>query len=135
MFDAVCENVKNIVITAGLCAVCAASAVQAVDGDVQRQLQWREQQGAELRLRMQQQQDRALAVSPRPPHVDLRLRQLEIQQHQRLEQTHDQALREQVQRGGAVPHARQKEAESLSRLEQERQIEASRAAAAPQAVR
>ncbi len=60
--------------------------------DVQRQLQLRELQQLELRLKMQQQLDRA-AHPPRTPGADLRQRQVERDQQQRLQQLQDQDVR------------------------------------------
>ena len=103
---------------AGVGAVVGVA--HAADGDVQRQLQQREQQQMELRLKMQQQLDTAMAgpravpslqpaqplqgnlQSGQPlqipqglssPRLDARRRALERDQQQRLHMLHDQQLR------------------------------------------
>jgi hypothetical protein len=60
--------------------------------DVRRQLQSRDQQQMELRLKMQQQLERAMRP-PRTPSADLRMRQLDRDQQQRLQQLHEQQTR------------------------------------------
>ena len=82
----------------------ASSGAIAADTQVQQQLQQREQQQMELRLKMQQQLDRAMQVpqgiqipqgiqaSP-ATSADLKRRQLDRDQQQRLQQLHEQQSR------------------------------------------
>jgi hypothetical protein len=83
-------------LRAGLIGVLSAAVAPAsgadTNADVQRQLQQREQQQLELRLKMQQQIER----STRPPPSaaeDARMRQLDRDRQQRLQQLHDQQIR------------------------------------------
>ena len=70
----------------------ASAAAGAADAEVQRQLEQREQQQIELRLKMQQQQERA-AQPPSSYSADVRRRQLERDQQQRLREQHDRQSR------------------------------------------
>lgn len=72
-------------------AALFTTAATAAD-DVQRQLQQREIQQLELRLKMQQQADRA-AQPPTTPAANLIQRQVERDQLQRLQQLQDQEAR------------------------------------------
>lgn len=80
------------------CAAALGAVKATAADDVQRQLQQREFQQLELRLKMQQQIDRA-AQPPQTPAADLRQRQRERDQQQRLQQSNDQEVR------GAIPRA------------------------------
>jgi len=120
-----------------MCALAlAATAASAGDAEVQRQLQIREQQQIELRLKMQQQQERA--AQPSPSHsTDVRRRQLERDQQQRLREMHDRQSRATVAPDAAgTPEATPAEAdrqralrsgtEQLNRFDTERRIEGQR---------
>ena len=103
-----------------LVALIAASPAGAADtnADVQRQLQQREQQQMELRLKMQQQLDRSTRP-PVNPSVDLKTRQLDRDQQQRLQQLQDQQTR------GMIAPAAPGGAEQMSRdLERSRALKA-----------
>jgi len=97
----------------------AALPVRSADAtDVQRQLQQRDQQQMELRLKMQQQLDRA-ARPGQAPSGELRLRQLDRDQQQRLQQLHE------LQTRGMVPPVAPGGAEQMRReLERERALKA-----------
>jgi len=107
----------------------------AADNGVRRQLQQREQQQLELRLKMQQHADRA-TQSPPNPSADVHQRTLERDQQQRLQQLHEQQLRESaaagrgpdVQRELERQRASQAGAEELKRFEAERRFESGRGA-------
>ena len=106
---------RTAVLLAGLVAAWPAGAA---DGDVQRQLQLREQQQMELRLRMQQQLERS-SRPPQTPSADLQMRTLDRDQQQRLQQFHDQQLR------GRLPTAAQTNAEQMRQnLERQRALNA-----------
>ena len=77
-------------VLAWVLTIWALSAASA--DDVQRQIQQRENQQMELQLRMQQQMDRA-SQPPQSPAAGLRQRQLERDQQQRLQQSHDREMR------------------------------------------
>jgi hypothetical protein len=95
---------KTLVIAATCGLAFAASGAIAADAHVQQQLQQREQQQMELRLKMQQQLDRAIQVpqgiqvppgiqAPAGTSADLKRRQLDRDQQQRLRQLHEQQSR------------------------------------------
>jgi hypothetical protein len=81
------HKLKRVVVACGVLVTGAAAA-----DDVQRQLQQRELQQLELRLKMQQQLDRA-AQPHQTPGAELRQRQVERDQQQRLQQLQDQEAR------------------------------------------
>jgi hypothetical protein len=95
-----------------------AAAASAADSDVKRQLQLRDQQQMELRLKMQQQLDRATQPpQTQSPSADLRGRQLDRDQQQRL-----QTLNEQISRGGIAPPAPGTSAQMQQELERQRAL-------------
>ena len=113
-----------------------AVAASAADTDVQRQLQLREQRQLELMLKMRQQQDRPLH---RPPSfsAEVQRRQLERNQEQRLQQSHDRELRgtiapvtpealESHRREAERQRAIQSGSEQLNRFGAERQLRTER---------
>jgi hypothetical protein len=101
----------------GLWAAVPARAADA-NTDIQRQLQQRDQQQMELRLKMQQQLDRSTRP-PQTPSADLRMRQLDRDQQQRLQQLHEQQTR------GMVPPVAPAGAEQMRRdLEHQRALKA-----------
>lgn len=125
-----------------ICASCALTALVllgtrcagAADSEVQRQLQQREQHQTELRLKMQQQLDRAM--QPRQgPSFEVRRRQLEREQQQRLQMLHDQQLRGTIGPGAGGEMRREIErqrdskanTEELRRFGAQRRLEAERA--------
>jgi hypothetical protein len=113
------------VTTIGCVLALCAQPVGAAD-DVQRQIQQREQQQMELRLKMQQQVDRA-AQPPQSSSAALRQRQLERDQQQRLQQSHDRDMRGTVapaQQQGDIEQRRagQAGAEQLNRFGTERRM-------------
>ena len=99
------------------CAVALGTVGATAADDVQRQLQQRELHQLELRLKMQQQIDRA-AQPPQGTAADLRQRQVERDQHQRLRQSHDQEVRR------AIPPASVGGTEAQGEVERRRGIQA-----------
>ena len=115
------------------CAAALGTAGAAAADSVQRQLQQRELHQLELRLNMQQQIDRA-AQPPQGTSADLRQRQVERDQQQRLRQSHDEEVRRAIspasvgatEEQGEVERRRgiQAGAEQLKRFEAERRPDA-----------
>jgi hypothetical protein len=102
---------------AATCLALASILADAADGDIQRQLQQREQQQMELRLKMQQQLDRAVTPSTQQPMMGLQHRRLESVQQQRLQQLHDQQLR------STLPPSAAGTPEALREMERRRAIQ------------
>jgi len=113
------------------CAAALGTVRAHAADDVKRQLQQRELQQLELRLKMQQQIDRA-AQPAQSPAADLRARQVERDQQQRLQQSHDQEVRSAIPPAPAGATAAQGEserrhgvqagAEQLKRFDAERRL-------------
>jgi hypothetical protein len=74
------------------CTVALGASSAGAADEVQRQLQQREAQQMELRLKMQQQVDRAVQP-PQSPAAVTQQRQLERDQLQRLQQAQDREMR------------------------------------------